>query len=98
MYRTVLLSLIKIEETFSIPGVTVWVCPASHNCAALLLRLAVGRGDGGAGEAGDDDRRSGTGAAGCSKRCAASLSQCVVPLSLKENKNLYQIKFQRNYL
>jgi hypothetical protein len=43
-------------------------------------------GDGRPGEAGDDDRRYGTGAAGCSKRCAASLSQCVVPLSLKENK------------
>ena len=65
-----------------------------HNCAALLLRLAGGGGDGGAGEAGDDDRRYGNGAAGCSKRCAASLSQCVVPLSLKENKNLYQIKSQ----
>ena len=56
-----------------------------HNCAALLLRLAGGGGDadGGAGEAGEDDRQTGTGAAGCSKRCAASLSQCVVPLSLK---------------
>ena len=65
-----------------------------HNCAALLLLLlAGGGGDGRAGEAGDDDG-GGTGAAGCSKRCAASLSQCVVPLSLKENKNLYQIKSQ----
>ena len=47
-----------------------------HNCAALLLRLAGGGGDadGGAGEAGEDDRQTGTGAAGCSKRCAASLS------------------------
>ncbi len=45
-----------------------------HNCAALLLRLAGGGGDGGAGEAGEDDHRSGTGAAGCSKRCVASLS------------------------
>ena len=55
MYRTVLLSLIKIEETFSIPGVTVWVCPASHNCAArlLLLLLAGGGGDTWAGEAAD---------------------------------------------
>ena len=61
-----------------------------HNCAALLLRLAGGGGDGGAGEAGDDDHRSGTGANGCSKRCAASPSQCVVPLSLKENKNTVQ--------
>ena len=64
-----------------------------HNCAALLLLLllAGGGGDGGAWEAGDEDP---SGAAGCSKRCAASLSQCVVPLSLKENKNLYQIKSQ----
>ena len=67
-----------------------------HNSAALLLLLLLlllpgGGGDGGAGEAGDEDR---SGAAGCSKRCAASLSQCVVPLSLKENKNLYQIKSQ----
>ena len=61
-----------------------------HNCAALLLRLAGGRGDGGAGEAGEDDRRSGTGAAGCSKHCAASPCGCVVLLSLKDNINLYQ--------
>jgi hypothetical protein len=60
----------------------------------LLLLLAGGGGDGGVGEAGDVDGGSSTGAAGCSKRCAASLSQCVVPLSLKENKNLYQIKSQ----
>jgi hypothetical protein len=53
-----------------------------HNSAALLLLLllAGGGGDGGALEAGDEDP---SGAAGCSKRCAASLRQCVVPLSLK---------------
>ena len=51
--------------------------------------------DGGVGEAGDGG--SGTGAAGCSKGCAASQVEGVVMLSLKENKNLYQIKFQRNY-
>ena len=68
--------------------------PASHNRAArlLLLLLAGGGGDTGAGEAADND-----GAAGCSKGCAASLVQGGVLLSLKENKNLYQIKFQRNY-
>ena len=79
----------------------MWVCrceiPASHNRAALLLLLllAGGGGDGGAWEAGDEDP---SGAAGCSKGCSASLVQGVVLLSLKENKNLYQIKFQRNYL
>ena len=72
--------------------------PASHNRAArlLLLLLAGGGGDGGVGEAGDVDGGSSTGAAGCSKGCAASLVQGVVLLSLKENKNLYQIKFKRN--
>jgi hypothetical protein len=68
----------------------------SHNRAALLLLLLLlsgGGGDTGAGEAADND-----GAAGCSKGCAASQVQGVVLLSLKENKNLYQIKFQRNYL
>jgi hypothetical protein len=40
------------------------------------------------GEAGG----SSTGAAGCSKRCAASLGCCVVPLLLKENQNFYQIQ------
>ena len=69
-------------------------CADSHNRAALLLLLLLSGGDTGAGEAGDEDRRYGTGAASCSKRCAASLSQCVVPLSLKKNKNLYQIKSQ----
>ena len=72
----------------------------SHNRAALLLLLLLlsgGGGDGGAGEAGDQDG-GGTGAAGCSKGCAASPVEGVVLLSLKENKNLYQIKFQRNYL
>ena len=49
-----------------------------HNSAALLLLLAGSGGDGGAWEAGDED-----GAAGCTKRYAASLRQCVVPLSLK---------------
>ena len=70
--------------------------PASHNRAArlLLLLLAGGGGDTGAGEAAEDDGC----AAGCSKGCAASQVQGVVLLSLKENKNLYQIKFQRNYL
>ena len=71
--------------------------PASHNRAALLLLLSVGGGDGGPGEAGDHDG-GGTGAAGCSKGCAANPVEGVVLLSLKENKNLYQIKFQRNYL
>ena len=68
----------------------------SHNRAALLLLLllAGGGGDTGAGEAADNDG----GAAGCSKGCAASLIQGVVLLALKENKNLYQIKFKRNYL
>jgi len=71
------------------------VIPASHNRAALLLLLllAGGGGDTGAGEAAEDDRR----ASGCSKCCAASLLQGGVLLYLKENKNLYQIKFQRNY-
>ena len=70
----------------------------SHNSAALLLLLlSGGGGDTGAGEAADNDGGS-TGAAGCSKGCAASQVECVVLLSLKENKNLYQIKFQRNYL
>ncbi len=64
----------------------------SQNRAALLL-LVGGGGDGGAGEAGDDDR-SGTGSAGCSKGCAASLGGGVGLLSLKENKNLYQITVQ----
>jgi len=66
----------------------------SHNRAALLLLLllAGGGGDTGAGEAAEDDRAS-----GCSKCCAASLLQGGVLLYLKENKNLYQIKFQRNY-
>ncbi len=51
-----------------------------HNSAALLLLLllAGSGGDGGVWEAGDED-----GAAGCTKRYAASLRQCVVPLSLK---------------
>ena len=68
--------------------------PASHNRAArlLLLLLAGGGGDTGAGEAAEYDG----GAAGCSKGCAASLVQGGVLLSLKENKNLYQIKFKRN--
>ncbi len=61
----------------------------SQNRAALLL-LAGDGGDGGAGEA-RDGVRSGTGAAGCSKGCAASLGEGVSILSLKENKNLYQI-------
>ncbi len=67
-----------------------------QNCAArlLLLLLAGGGGDGGAGEAGDGDGGSGTGAAGCSKGCAASLGGGVGILSLKENKNLYQITVQ----
>ena len=65
---------------------------ASHNRAALLLLLLAG-GDTGAGEAAEDDRC----ASGCSNCCAASLVQGGVLLSLKENKNLYQIKFQRNY-
>ena len=67
--------------------------PASHNRAArlLLLLLAGGGGDTGAGEAAEDDRAS-----GCSKCCAASLLQGGVLLYLKENKNLYQIKFKRN--
>ena len=54
-----------------------------HNRAALLLLLlrAGGGMEGRVGEAVDGG--SGTGAAGCSKRCAASLRQCVVPLSLK---------------
>ncbi len=71
----------------------------SHNRAALLLLLLLsgGGGDGGAGEAGDEDG-GGTGAAGCSKGCAASPVGGVVLLSLKENKNLYQIKLQRNSL
>ena len=70
-----------------------------HNSAALLLLLllAGGGGDSRAGEAGDDDG-GGTGAAGCSKGCAANPVEGFVLLSLKENKNLYQIKFQRNYL
>jgi hypothetical protein len=70
--------------------------PASHNRAArlLLLLLAGGGGDTGAGEAAENDGA----AAGCSKGCAASQVEGVVLLSLKENKNLYQIKFQRNYL
>ena len=68
--------------------------PASHNRAALLLLLAGGGGDTGAGEAAEDDGC----ASGCSNGCAASLVQGGVLLSLKENKNLYQIKFQRNYL
>ena len=65
----------------------------SHNRAALLLLLllAGGGGDDGAWEAGDEDP---SGAAGCSKRCAASRCCCVILLSLKENKNLYQIKSQ----
>ena len=71
-------------------------CETSHNRAALLL-LAGGGGDTGAGEAADEDG-GGTGAAGCSNGCAASLVQGGVLLSLKENKNLYQIKFKRNYL
>ena len=60
-----------------------------HNSAALLLLLllAGGGGDGGAWEAGDEDP---SGAAGCSKRCAASPCGCVVLLLLKENINLYQ--------
>jgi len=58
----------------------------------LLLLLAGGGGDGGVGEAGDVDGGSSTGAAGCSKRCAASLGCCVVPLLLKENQNFYQIQ------
>jgi hypothetical protein len=49
------------------------------------------------GEAGDVDGGSGTGAAGCSKHCAASLGCCVVLLSLKENKNLYQIQITVQY-
>ena len=57
------------------------------------LLLSGGGGDTGAGEAAEDDRR----ASGCSKCCAASLLQGGVLLYLKENKNLYQIKFQRNY-
>jgi len=62
-----------------------------HNRAALLLLLLAGGGmDGRVGEAVDGG--SGTGAAGCSKRCAASLGCCVVPLLLKENKNFYQIQ------
>ena len=69
----------------------------SHNRAALLLLLlSGGGGDGGPGEAGDQD--GGAGATGCSKGCAANPVEGVVLLSLKENKNLYQIKFQRNYL
>ena len=66
----------------------------SHNRAGLLLLLllAGGGGDTGAGEAAEDDG----GAAGCSKGCASSLVQGGVLLSLKENKNLYQIKFKRN--
>jgi hypothetical protein len=72
------------------------VIPASHNRAALLLLLllAGGGGDTGAGEAAEYDG----GATGCSKGCAANPVEGVVLLSLKENKNLYQIKFQRNYL
>ena len=68
----------------------------SHNSAALLLLLLLpgGGGDGGAGEAAENDGAT----AGCSKGCAASQVEGVVLLSLKENKNLYQIKFQRNYL
>ena len=74
------------------------LCDPSHNSAALLLLLlSGGGGDTGAGEAADNDGGS-TGAAGCSKGCAASQVEGVVLLSLKENKNLYQIKFQRNYL
>ncbi len=71
----------------------------SHNRAALLLLLLLsgGGGDGGPGEAGDQDG-GGTGANGCSKGCASNPVEGVVLLSLKENKNLYQIKFQRNYL
>jgi hypothetical protein len=49
-------------------------------------------GGGGGGPAGDVDGGSSTGAAGCSKRCAASLGCCVVPLLLKENQNFYQIQ------
>jgi hypothetical protein len=59
----------------------------SQNCAAQLL-LAGGGGDGGAGEAGDGVGTS-TGAASCSKGCAAILDGGVGILSLKENKNLY---------
>ncbi len=70
------------------------ILQSSHNRAALLLLLSGGGGDGGPGEAGDHD---GTGAADCSKGCAANPVEGVVLLSLKENKNLYQIKFQRNY-
>ena len=56
-----------------------------HNRAALLLLLLLAGGgmEGRVGEAVDGG--SGTGAAGCSKRCAASLGCCVVPLLLKEN-------------
>ncbi len=63
-------------------------CDTSHNRAALLLLLLLAGGgvDGGVGEAGDVDGGSGTGAASCSKCCAASLGCCVVPLLLKENK------------
>ena len=57
----------------------------------MLLLLAGGGGDGGVGEAADVDGGSSTGAAGCSKGCASSLGQGGVLLSLKENKNLYQI-------
>jgi hypothetical protein len=62
-----------------------------QNCAALLLLLlARGGGDGRAGEAGDVvGTGTGTGAAGCSKGCAASLDGGVGILSLKENKNFY---------
>ena len=47
----------------------------SHNRAALLLLLLLsgGGGDTGAGEAADEDGTDGTGAAGCSNGCAASL-------------------------
>ncbi len=71
-----------------------------HNRVALLLAGGGVDGgvDGGVGEAGDVDGGSGTGAAGCSKGCAANPVEGVVLLSLKENENLYQIKFQRNYL
>ena len=81
----------------------MWVCrceiPASHNRAALLLLLllAGGGGDTGAGEAADNDGGS-TGAAGCSKGCAASQVQGVVLLSLKENKNFISTQISEKLL